>query len=1049
MQPACRRLRLLHVTKPITIIARDSDMITPVIDSSNTPPARPRWKHPLACCILIFGWLSMATIAYALESQDPWQTFAEPWFDQSGISNDLPNRILTALAQDSEDTLWIGSFNGLARYDGQHVYLYPADGSKPDGLPDAYIRTLLTLDDDRLLLGTNTSGLLVFDSTTEAFTHIALPGPQGEARKIFSVRKAANGVWVGSDQGLFHFDPVAERVVAVDSISSGYSSTIFDIAEDGQGRLWLGGNPGLFVREPGQTRFQHYPLGEALDRDVIWRLYLDDEQHLWVGSGSQGLVRLDTRHPDAPVKHLAEATELAAGRTIRAFARGPDGALWIGTEGSGAIVCPDLECQRPRSFKTSGRPGHVLAGDAVRDLLLDASGILWLATSQGLTRHQPEQEALRVLDGADHLIPSNRSMEVTAILVDDRDRVWLGTDGLGLILVDLAQATAQHLALPGLHAEQNNAGLLQDPHGTIRLGGLGVLDIDPDSLAIANSIPGLSSRRITHLANHDGGLLVSTHDGVQLYDLKNDPSRQPMDIVPRDHSNHHLRQVRWTVKTDTRRWYASVDGLFVVSETSGEIDVERTRPGDTDSLPNSRLSMLAHDPAQHRLWVAGDGGLTWLDLRQQTAPLRFHRLPDAIANQRVNAVILDTQGAIWASGDDRLFRVDGTDFSIREITRRDGLRPGVFRDRAMALGSQGRVLVGSSAGLIVIRPEALTPSSTTPAPLRISRVTLNGHRVLAPRPGQIIELEASERQLLVDFSLRDFRSPEEVRYHYRLLGAENDWHDIAPRTPASAIYTNLPTGQFVLQLRATMRGQETTLIQQDYPLTVAPRHHETWPARILQGALALLAIAALISIGMRWSQRRQRLLDQLVAERTRELNVANAQLEALARLDPLTGLNNRRYLLEVSRRAVHEAHQHQHPLSLLLLDMDHFKTVNDEYGHLAGDAVLRAVARVVMDHCRDTDYAGRYGGEEIVICLPNVGIDNALTLAERLRQQVQGLRIRFGETDLQVTCSIGVAQLEGQQDTFETLFERADRAMYAAKNKRRNRVEADHGIPTV
>ncbi|OPL18776.1 MAG: hypothetical protein AVO35_13040 [Candidatus Aegiribacteria sp. MLS_C] len=167
---------------------------------------------------------------------------------------------------------------------------------------------------------------------------------------------------------------------------------------------------------------------------------------------------------------------------------------------------------------------------------------------------------------------------------------------------------------------------------------------------------------------------------------------------------------------------------------------------------------------------------------------------------------------------------------------------------------------------------------------------------------------------------------------------------------------------------------------------------------------------------------------------------AKMELERLARTDSLTGLLNRQRLMERLEEEMDRTSRYRRPLSLMIIDLDHFKDVNDAHGHLAGDEVLVASAGKISQSLRKTDFAGRYGGEEFCVVLPETGMEGASGLAERLRRSLEETRHTLSDgTDLKVTCSIGVA--EASCRNVEELIAVADAALYLAKRSGRNRVE--------
>lgn len=165
------------------------------------------------------------------------------------------------------------------------------------------------------------------------------------------------------------------------------------------------------------------------------------------------------------------------------------------------------------------------------------------------------------------------------------------------------------------------------------------------------------------------------------------------------------------------------------------------------------------------------------------------------------------------------------------------------------------------------------------------------------------------------------------------------------------------------------------------------------------------------------------------------------QTQALAQRDPLTGLFNRRHLQDRFWAEVAYAQRHRTPLSLLLLDVDHFKRINDGYGHLAGDAVLRALADALQALVRQEDVVARYGGEEFALVARGISITQAMQLAERIREAIAQTTVDAEGARLRFTVSVGVAHTHGEEEhTPQGLFAAADRALYAAKDAGRNTV---------
>ena len=170
----------------------------------------------------------------------------------------------------------------------------------------------------------------------------------------------------------------------------------------------------------------------------------------------------------------------------------------------------------------------------------------------------------------------------------------------------------------------------------------------------------------------------------------------------------------------------------------------------------------------------------------------------------------------------------------------------------------------------------------------------------------------------------------------------------------------------------------------------------------------------------------------------------NARLEALAHTDPLTQVLNRRALTQRLASELDRARRYEGVIALLMIDLDHFKRINDTYGHLVGDDVLREFAIILTSAVRSVDMVARYGGEEFVVVLPETGAEGAIAFAERIRERIEGHAFRSGDRlTLRLTTSIGVATFPSSRvESVEDIFARADAALYRAKAEGRNRVRA-------
>lgn len=209
--------------------------------------------------------------------------------------------------------------------------------------------------------------------------------------------------------------------------------------------------------------------------------------------------------------------------------------------------------------------------------------------------------------------------------------------------------------------------------------------------------------------------------------------------------------------------------------------------------------------------------------------------------------------------------------------------------------------------------------------------------------------------------------------------------------------------------------------------------HGLWTGRFL--ALALVVVFGSITA------LSFRLMMAQVSDWTQDLAESEKKQRELATTDTLTGVTRRWHFFALSSQEFSRSQRYKSPFSVMMLDLDHFKDVNDTYGHAAGDAVLIAMTQHCAGSLRDSDIFGRIGGEEFAIILPETDTKAAFEIADRLRQEVMGLKLTHEGQDIALTVSIGLATQIDDDPNFQTLLDRADKALYAAKNAGRNRVE--------
>lgn len=400
---------------------------------------------------------------------------------------------------------------------------------------------------------------------------------------------------------------------------------------------------------------------------------------------------------------------------------------------------------------------------------------------------------------------------------------------------------------------------------------------------------------------------------------------------------------------------------------------------------------------------------------------------------------------------------------VQNLGPRDGLQNQEFNSGSAFGDADGLLYFGGTRGLDVIDPRGL-PARSAPARPVLTALRVMPHRGGVPREADLVyadDITLGHEDLVFSIAMTaiDFTAPDAARLRYRMLGMHEDWvHPNAAHAEFSI--SGLPPGRYALQVQAAGRdGQfgptQTLAIRMTPPWW---RHPLAYVAYAVLALLLLAFLASRIGATVRRERRRIDLLNRTVAERTAQLQEANLrlrhtneQLDTATRRDPLTRISNRRDLQDwLGREAaalrvqLEQASDGHERLVFFMIDIDDFKQVNDGHGHQAGDEVLVHFADRLRLLCREHDLLVRWGGEEFMLISRFTRIDDAATLAERIRETIakQPIRARPGVL-LQLTCSIGFAPWPFSLDwpelgDWEGSVDLADRCLYAAKRSGKN-----------
>jgi len=660
-----------------------------------------------------------------------------------------------------------------------------------------------------------------------------------------------------------------------------------------------------------------------------------------------------------------------------------------------------------------------LSRNDISALFVDREGSIWMGdVGHGLKRWvgQDRWEGYTVADGLSDDI-------VWAALRDQTGRLWVGTEsGLDSIAADAVTATAWHGA--GIQTARA-VSLAESADGAIWMGSAAgsVARIDPKTLAGSQwKVP-----EVYRILSEGSHVWVATGAGLYVVDA-GARDRAPQLVEDKAIADPRKRFTDLSLDNEKRLWAASDEGLFRL-DGSGWHRIDA-------GLSGVNPFHVAADHAGN-LWVTGAfAGLMRLRVVGDRIVESEHIPRAHLLSDQVVSLLLDHRGWIWVGQDAGLTVYDGHHW--RSYTQDDGLIWNDLDAFALTEDADGSLWIGTSGGLAHLLSPQDSFAGAPQAPV-ISQVAF-GNKIIAAGD----RVEWGENPLTISIASLSFRETHHVHFRYRLVGLEQEWVDTGERTVR---YARLDPGAYTFEVARVDDSGELISPVSAIAFDITPRW---WQSVMLRLTLALIAGVCVVLV---WRVRIQHLVKQkrqleaAVKKRTEDLEYEKSELlraqekmRQYAERDDLTGLWNHRIIMDRLRQEVDRSQRDRTPLTVILMDLDHFKNVNDDFGHPAGDLVLREISSIIQRAVRNYDWVGRYGGEELMIVLPGSSFVGARLRAEQLRMAVQEARIVDGELTLQVTASFGVAS--GFPTDHEAIIQAADTALYKAKKNGRNCVMA-------
>jgi diguanylate cyclase (GGDEF)-like protein len=990
-----------------------------------TRPGRRRW----------WGGFALAAFAaplFAAPAPEPEAPLAgEPAFEAIGTRQGLASHSIFATLVDRDGFVWFAGDNGLHRFDGQELHTIDREPGKPGTLASR-TNTSLAETADALWILSFSGQLQRLDRRDGTVRTYPLRRPDGRlpGRGTNLVVDASAALWVGTDIGLFRFEPDAGRATHV-PLFGGREPRVTALAtSEGGSTLYIGTVDGKFAslrvveagtgkrRQPIDARVVDVP-GAAVPLVLLAagrdRVFVGTNQGLFAIRGeTQGQPRLQREGP----------VELHQG-AIDALVHDPDNdSLWIGGAQQRGLLRYDLRSGRVSTYRHHPDDPHSLPADRVSSLSIDAHDNLWIGLERGgAARLRVSQQGVQRFRAGD-----GRTDNVCAMrpLPDGRIAAELCAEGLVVLdpasgavedrqkeidaaLAYPAPAMIAHALAPdgsdGFWLPTNNLGFVhwRPSTGEAKRYPLRAADGTPLPNPYMNDAVVDASGRVWVACSLGLATLAPGSDHLELLPRDAEPGRSITGGV-----------LSLALAPDGALWLGTTQGLLHHDPRTGRTRRYAYVDGDPASLSDNLVVSL-HVAPDGTLWVGTQAGLNQAG-GMPGGPLRFRRYgrAEGLPDQTIDAIASDGRGRLWV-GTHR--GIAGLDMATRERFRAyapgDGVPDSPVNWRAALAAADGSLYFGTEAGLLHVFPDRLSRADA--APPMIGDVEVAGVPRMNLRGRELAPLVTTHDRGRVRFTVAAFGDTRPLAY--RMFGLDERWRDL-PATLAVA-YDPLPPGRYRFEVRLAGAADAPPLLS--VPVTVRPPPWRTGGAYLLYAFLGLLVLA--------WASR------SYARKRAREKRHVR-ELHHLANFDVLTGLPNRTLFGEKLAQAM--ARDGGPPLALFFIDLDRFKNINDSLGHRFGDQVLVAAAARLRDALPPEAQVARLGGDEFTVVLPRVRHEHEAAAVAQGLLEAFALPLRVEGSDVVVTLSVGISLFPQHTSDPALLLQYADSAMYFAKNSGRN-----------
>ncbi|MEO5683234.1 MAG: two-component regulator propeller domain-containing protein [Chitinophagaceae bacterium] len=734
----------------------------------------------------------------------------QPAFHHLTVENGLSQNAVLAIGQDSRDFIWIGTSNGLNRYDGYRFKIYQSRANDTTTLTSNSILSILNDSKKNCWIGTS-NGLNKYLPALDRFKRITLPGRNNLNYQCLYEDKKGR-IWAGTSAGLFQINtakndlPELIPLPAQKDAAAGW--VVRTVLEDRSGHLWVGTTNGLIRFEKSgnssdYTYFKNDPLDpQTISGDFVTSIEEDRQGRIWIGTHINGLNQYDTRTGRFKRFQHQSSPNSIINNNIRKILVDKEGRIWIGTQEGISVL--DDEGNSLFSFQQNDESPESLSQNSVHSLYQDGTGNIWAGTYFGGVNYtyalNTQFFVLRKKDQPNYL---NNNV-ISSIVEDEKSNLWIGTEGGGLNYYNRRTGSFQSYKHSPTDAASIGSNLVKivyrDWQGQIWSGthGGGLNLFDPVKkeftkfLFRENDAVSLNEEILGIYEDSKARLWVGTTFGTKLFN-KIPQGLEPVTPAFTGNSPLAFTASHFLEDDKNRLWMSTTDGLYV-------LEAEQFR-----KISGVIVNCILQNK-RSEIWVGiQQGGLARFDEKKQA--LQYYNEPGQTGNINILGILEDDQQNLWLSSDKGLLKFNPKQEMLQVYSVSDGLSGNAFNYNSFFKDSKGEFFFGGFNGITHFFPDkiqsnqkagkmVLTGLKLFNAPVESGDSTGLLTQSISAIPG--LTLAHNQDVITIEFALLNYIKSSKNSYAYKLDGYDKDW--IYSNTPIAS-YTNLPAGNFTFQVK--------------------------------------------------------------------------------------------------------------------------------------------------------------------------------------------------------------------------------------------------------